>query len=134
MNKIKKTYIIDDDPIYIFGLKRIINQTDFCDSADVFNNGLEAITKIKELQTENKPLPDLILLDINMPIMDGWEFIEEFGKLDINKSTIIYIISSSIDPSDYERAMRINEVKSYIVKPIKPEDLGKIAVEFNQNM
>jgi CheY-like chemotaxis protein len=70
----------------------------------------------------NENLPDIIFLDINMPVMDGWHFLEEYIKLKprIGKVITIYMISTSVDPEDIERAKKIREVSDYIVKPVMP--------------
>jgi CheY-like chemotaxis protein len=68
-------------------------------------------------------LPDVILLDLNMPILDGWQFLDEFVKLPIKKEIAIFIVTSSIDPSDIEMVKKYDIVKSYIMKPITAQKL-----------
>ncbi|MEH6619819.1 response regulator [Maribacter arcticus] len=128
MKKVQVCCIIDDDPIFIYGTKRIIEKVDFCNKIIVYNNGQEAIDGIYELIKTKEQLPDVILLDINMPVMDGWEFLVEFKKLQnlFSKKIHIYIASSSVDPRDIERVKNYKEVSDYILKPITPDDLGKI--------
>ncbi|MEH6760287.1 MAG: response regulator [Maribacter arcticus] len=128
MKKVQVCCIIDDDPIFIYGTKRIIEKVDFCNKIIVYNNGQEAIDAIYELIKTKEQLPDVILLDINMPVMDGWEFLVEFKKLQnlFSKKIHIYIASSSVDPRDIERVKNYKEVSDYILKPITPDDLGKI--------
>ncbi|MEH6745585.1 MAG: response regulator [Maribacter arcticus] len=128
MKKVQVCCIIDDDPIFIYGTKRIIEKVDFCNKIIVYNNGQEAIDGIYELIKTKEQLPDVILLDINMPVMDGWEFLVEFKKLQnlFSKKIHIYIASSSVDPRDIERIKNYKEVSDYILKPITPDDLGKI--------
>ena len=125
MKKIKICCIVDDDPIFIYGTKRIIKEVDFSESVMVYNNGQEAIEGLSELSEAEEKLPDVIFLDLNMPIMNGWEFLEEFEKLSNPnlKKTIIYIISSSVDPRDLERVKNYRQVNNYILKPITPDDL-----------
>lgn len=125
MKKIKICCIVDDDPIFIYGTKRIIKEADFSESVMVYNNGQEAIEGLSELSEAEEKLPDVIFLDLNMPIMNGWEFLEEFEKLPNPnlKKTIIYIISSSVDPRDLERVKNYRQVNNYILKPITPDDL-----------
>ncbi|MEH6770260.1 response regulator [Maribacter arcticus] len=128
MKKVQVCCIIDDDPIFIYGTKRIIEKVDFCNKIIVYNNGQEAIDGIYELIKTKEQLPDVILLDINMPVMDGWEFLVEFKKLQnlFSKKIHIYLASSSVDPRDIERVKNYKEVSDYILKPITPDDLGKI--------
>ncbi|WP_233266024.1 response regulator [Formosa sp. L2A11] len=126
MSKVDVAYIIDDDPIFIFGAKRMMEISNFCNSFKVFKNGHEAITKLKTENLKEIDIPEIILLDINMPVMDGWEFLEEFSKLIFNKKITIYIVSSSIDPIDIKRAKRYENVSNYLVKPISVDALKNI--------
>lgn len=128
MKKIEICCIIDDDPIFIYGTKRIMKEVDFSQEILVYNNGEEAIDGLTEISKLGEPMPEVIFLDLNMPIMNGWEFLEEFEKLpNHNKQkTIIYIISSSVDPRDLERVKNYKQVNNYILKPITPNDLETI--------
>ena len=129
MSKIDVACIIDDDPIFIFGAKRMMELSDFCKSFMVFKNGQEAIDQLKPIMLNGENIPDIILLDINMPIMDGWEFLDEFIKIEAHKSITIYIVSSSIDPVDLNRAKRYKNISNYIIKPISIETLKGILEE-----
>lgn len=129
MSKIDVACIIDDDPIFIFGAKRMMELSNFCHSFMIFKNGEEAINRLKPIMMNGEDIPDIILLDINMPIMDGWEFLEEFIKLEAHKLITIYIVSSSIDPVDLNRAKRYKNISNYIIKPISIETLKGILQE-----
>src|SRR5690606_3191853 len=109
---VNTAYIIDDDDIYIFGIKKLIQIKQLCKNLLVFNNGQEAIDHIKSINSPHEEFPDIILLDINMPVMDGWEFLDEYAKINpqLKKSTTIYMVSSSINPQDIERAEQAAEV------------------------
>lgn len=128
LKKIQSTCIIDDDPIFIYGTKRIMKEVDFCDNILVFNNGQDAIEGLKELMAKGEDLPEVLFLDLNMPIMNGWEFLEDFVKIPnpVGKKVIIYIISSSIDPRDLERIRNYKMVNNYILKPLSPQDLENV--------
>ncbi|MBT2160056.1 response regulator [Zobellia sp. KMM 6746] len=128
MTKIRSVCIIDDDPIFIYGTKRIMNEADFTDEILVFNDGQEAFDALKAITEKGDELPSMIFLDINMPIMTGWEFLDEFIKMPNNNSEniIIYIISSSVDPRDIARIQQYKIVNNYILKPISIEDLHNI--------
>ena len=93
-------------------------------------NGLDAIEEIKEKINSGNTLPDLILLDINMPIMDGWQFLDEFRKTRIvtqGERTTIYLVSSSDSISDINKAKEYqDQIKDYFFKPMTLEDLQKI--------
>ena len=128
MKKVKTCCIIDDDPIFIYGTRRIMKEVDFSENIMVYNNGEEAIEGISQISEAEEKLPEVIFLDLNMPIMNGWEFLEEFEKLPNPnlKKTIIYIISSSVDPRDLERVKNYRQVNNYILKPITPNDLEAV--------
>lgn len=130
MKKINNLYIIDDDKIYHFLLKNLLKQNGINVVSSFFCNGEDALQNIRQCEDETS-LPDLILLDVNMPIMDGWQFLEEFKKLreKLSKQTIIYMISSSNDEVDISKAKGFGEiVKDYFLKPICREDLNKIFI------
>lgn len=128
MKKIDSCCIIDDDPIFIYGTKRLMKEIDFCDTILVYNNGQDALEGLLELSESGQKIPPYIFLDLNMPIMDGWEFLEEFSKIPSNKTkkTTIYIISSSVDPRDLEKVKNYKAVNNYILKPITPTDLETV--------
>lgn len=129
MGKIDSCCIIDDDPIFVYGTKRIMKEIEFCESIVVFNNGQEALDGLMEISQSDKKTPQVIFLDLNMPIMNGWEFLDEFIKIPNNnlKKAIVYIISSSVDPRDLERVKDYKQrVNNYILKPITPNDLETV--------
>lgn len=127
MNKIiNLTCIIDDDPIYIFAIKRLLDLRKFSENYLVFKNGEDAINGLIEISKSNNPLPDLILLDINMPIMDGWEFLKAYKDNNLNQNTPIFITSSSKNNIDVIKAEGNNYVNGYISKPLNEESLVKI--------
>lgn len=128
MKKVGIATIIDDDSIYVFGLKKLIEIHDFCDNIYSFNNGEAALESLKEIMHTPEKLPDVILLDINMPVMDGWQFMDEFIKLkpELAKDITIYMVSSSIHSSDIDKADSYSDVSGYIVKPVSLDDLKKI--------
>jgi CheY-like chemotaxis protein len=125
-------YIIDDDTINQFVFKRIIENKKFTKKIIPFLNGQLAIDFIKTHLKDHENLPDVIFIDINMPVMDGWEFMEAFQKLPLSKRTLIYLLSSSINPADLERAKKTNFVSDYIIKPIKNEQLDAIIQELEK--
>ena len=126
--KLPITAIIDDDRVYHFILTSIINKNKLADSILSFMDGEEAIQYFTNNKTEHEKIPDIVFLDINMPIMDGWMFLEEYAhiKKDITKKTVIFMVSSSVNPIDIKRAGKISEINDYILKPIKLSELKKI--------
>ncbi|MDB9721372.1 response regulator [Winogradskyella sp.] len=131
MSKIDIACIIDDDPIFIFGAKRMMELADFCESFMIFKNGREALNALAPLLISGNDIPEVILLDINMPIMDGWQFLDEFTQIETHKLITIYIVSSSIDPADMNRVDDYKSVTNYIIKPISMEVLRQIMLEMD---
>ena len=122
----KSIWVIDDDPIYQIIINKLIKKSDFFSTANSFKNGKEAIDFLQNtIKKDRLSPPDIILLDINMPIMDGWEFLEELEilKPGIEKKIIIYIVSSSIAVEDKNKSKKYSNVLGYISKPISIDDL-----------
>lgn len=119
-------YIIDDDKLSIKLMSMLILRNEFCEKINSFINPQTALAELKENYDTITNLPDIILLDLNMPILDGWQFLDEFILLPLKKEIPIFIITSSIDPADREMAKKYTMVKSYIVKPINAEKLNAI--------
>ena len=117
--------IIDDDTIYHFILTSIINKYKLAESILSFLDGEKAIQYLTENKMNNEKIPDVLFLDVNMPIMDGWMFIEEYARIktDITKKTLVFMLSSSANPIDIERAEKISEISNYIIKPINLEEV-----------
>ena len=94
-----------------------------------FENGQLAIEGIKQKMNNGEKQPDIILLDINMPILDGWQFLEEYKRIkgEISEEIIIYIVSSSDNQMDLNKAKSYkDEVKDYYLKPMTADDIKTI--------
>ncbi|SMD38208.1 Response regulator receiver domain-containing protein [Reichenbachiella faecimaris] len=128
MNKPYKICIIDDDEIYKFTVTSTLMIKKLAREILEFSDGEEALGFMTANLSNHTQLPDVILLDINMPIMDGFQFIEEYIKIkpSVSKKIAIYMVSSSLDPIDLDKAKTYNEISDYIVKPIKPTELFEI--------
>lgn len=123
---IDKVAIVDDDTIFQFTTKVKIEKLGLAKEVMIFNDGEEIFNYIQG--NEKVDLPDVILLDINMPLVDGWDFLEMFARVDESKkkNVRIYMLSSSINPVDLDKADANPFISAYITKPIKDEDLKKI--------
>lgn len=123
MNKIDTLCVIDDDEAFRFLTKLIVEETNLVNEIMFFPTGFEAINFFKSTKNDPKKLPEIILLDLNMPVMDGWEFLNEYIGLkpEIGKKITTYIVSSSINPLDIQKAKSIREVKDFVIKPITQE-------------
>ena len=120
--------IVDDDEVYKFFVKKILKIKKLADDVLTFTDGEEAFNYINENKENLEKLPDIIFLDINMPIMDGFQFMDEYTKIKakIDKKITIYMITSSIDPIDLERSKKYVEISDFIIKPITAEVLQRI--------
>lgn len=123
MNSVKNLLLVDDDEIFTFMTKRIIEKTHLAEQIKIFENGKEAIDFLKYAADTPELLPEIIFLDLSMPVMDGWGFLEEYIQLKprFGKKITLYIISSSVSPKDHERAKNYSDVSDFIIKPMTKE-------------
>ncbi|WP_378179632.1 two-component system response regulator [Aquimarina sp. SS2-1] len=128
----KSVCIIDDDSMYVNLVSKVIELKKLSEKIIVFNNGKEALDYfVKSAQKEeDKTVPQVIFLDLNMPVMDGWQFLQEFERIkdNLSKKIDVYVVSSSIDIRDINRAKSIALVSDYLTKPIQIDDFKKILV------
>ncbi|MBC8768336.1 response regulator [Arenibacter sp. BSSL-BM3] len=123
---INTTCIIDDDPIFVFGSKVLLKNNGFASNIIVFQNGKEALEMIVPMLESEEGSPEVIFLDLNMPIMDGWEFLDEFSKLSNVQNIRVYILSSSIDSRDIEKAKQYEIVNDFIAKPLTDSKISEL--------
>ena len=125
----KTIWVIDDDPIYQIIVNKIIKKSELFLSVSNFKNGKELIDALKDVLDDKITFPNVILLDINMPVMDGWEFMEEMVLLkpQMRQSIQIYIVSSSIALEDKNKAKKYTDIIAYLSKPVNNNDLILIA-------
>lgn len=123
MNSKINLLVIDDDDINIFIIKKIVEKTGYEAKMVAKTNGQLAIDYINELVGTGQDLPQLILIDINMPVLNGWEFLEAYEKLGIEQNIDMYMLSSSVYENDIEKAKTYKTVKGFISKPLSIERL-----------
>jgi CheY-like chemotaxis protein len=132
IDKLNCVLLVDDDEATNFFHKIIIEE----EWADLY---IEAVPSAKEgldfLQSKgaysNHPKPGIIFLDINMPGMSGWDFLEEYNELskDIHDSAVVSLLTTSLNPDDQEKAKAIPIVKEFVHKPLTPEVFWKVVDE-----
>jgi CheY-like chemotaxis protein len=124
---------VDDDPITLMLYKKVIIKAEFGSTILFAQNGLEALELLKEVSNSKNlsstfKIPDIIFLDLNMPVMNGWDFLEHFSKEfypQFNGIKVV-ILSSTIDPSDYLKAKQYEAVTHFLSKPLTVEMLQEL--------
>lgn len=124
--KYSKILIIDDNYIDNYITSAIIKKNNLANDLVEFDNGLKAIEYLEQNKDNDEELPDLILLDLYMPLMDGFEFLNLFEKIDFTstKKCKICIVSSSIDDNDIIKAKLDKNIYTFISKPLTAELLS----------
>ena len=134
MKKIKAVLLIDDDEPTTFINKKIIQSSGLIDTIHTANSGREALNFLSHTNNpvNEPPTPDLILLDINMPAMDGWEFLTEYKKIKNTqtKPIVIVMLTTSLNPDDEMKANEIKEVHGFKNKPLTKQMLEDIVIKF----
>lgn len=124
MKKFKKLIFIDDDKATNYFHNIILKQADICEEAIFFESAVEALEYFKELfQTNDYVLPDYVFLDINMPMMNGWEFINELKKFQLDNPIIIIMLTTSLNKTDQEKAEELDLIYEFWNKPLASNKL-----------
>jgi CheY-like chemotaxis protein len=126
--KFETVMIIDDDMVDLYIISRMITKNNFGKNVLHYSEAQEAIKYLQENQDNISKLPQIIFVDIYMPLMSGFEFLEAYGKLSTTLKNYCktYIISSTIDSEDIARSGSNKNVVSFHVKPINKEFLDRI--------
>ena len=125
--KVDTVCIIDDDPICVYGTKILLNHNNFV-SANilVYEDGYEALNNLTSLLKSGERLPDIILLDLNMPVMNGWQFLDKFLNLTFSNKPQVFIVSSHFDQSEIKKGRSYELVRDFISKPLIAKNLNDI--------
>lgn len=125
LKKLNSILLVDDDEDDNYYHKIIINKMEMVNKIAVAENGIEALAYIKD--EANVP-PDIIFLDLNMPKMNGWEFLEQYQHLTLEQKAkvLIVILTTSLNPDDKKRAEEIKDVTGFETKPLSKEILSEL--------
>lgn len=120
MKPLHSIFIVDDDPIHQQITEIMLERLRIADAVTKFSDAQDVLDHIRLHTADASGLPDLILLDLNMPVMDGWEFLEVFADLrpQLAKQPRIYVLTSSIDERDRQRVDQFDFVAGYLTKPL----------------
>lgn len=124
----KNVLIIDNDPIYRNLVQKLILKLDLSEKIFITKDGSESLNYLLKNQNQPGELPDIILLDIEMPVMDGWDFMDMYQsvKNSIPKKITIFLVSSSISTDDREKALTYKDISGFYSKPLTAEALTDI--------
>ncbi|HLZ87430.1 MAG TPA: response regulator [Puia sp.] len=127
----KNIFLIDDDPVFVFLTRKMIRSMNFKAEINEISDGLMAISYLSENIDKPELLPDIIFLDLSMPVMDGWEFLNEYALLQprLTKKIALFIVSSSISPHEVERSKTFQVVHDFLIKPLAKGKIREIIEE-----
>ena len=125
MKKLNCVLLVDDDDATNYIHEFVIHKIDFAENIRIAENGQEALDILKSKYERDHQIPNLIFLDINMPKMDGWEFLEHYKKLDkeFKEKITLVMLTTSLNPDDKIIAEAFGEVDRFMTKPLTPEKL-----------
>lgn len=123
-----RVFIIDDDPIHQRIAQIMISKHNLFDEYFSYTDAQKALDFLQENKKNEETLPDVILLDLNMPVLDGWDFLDTFETLikEFKKNIRVFIVSSSVDEKDLLRSKSYVAVKGFISKPLSPDIIRSI--------
>lgn len=127
-NSLPVVAVVDDDTIYQFTAKRTLQLTQAAAGILSFHSAEAALTYLKENKDQAEKLPSFLFLDINMPVMDGWMFLDDFEGLlpALARPVTVFMVSSSIDPKDVARANAHPCIARYLTKPISMRQFAEL--------
>ncbi len=127
IEKLASVLVIDDDEISNFIYTRVISASGIVENIKSCMSGQEALDYLKDIcQNNPEQFPAMIFLDINMPVMNGWDFLEQYNQIipkEFQKNSVLCILSSSVYKDDIDKANTYTQVKEYVPKPLTTDSL-----------
>jgi CheY-like chemotaxis protein len=129
---LKSILLVDDDEVSNFLSDIIIRDTITIEEINTCMNGQEALDFLDRNLKTPSGLPDVIFLDLNMPVMDGWDFLKEYRKMagSLGRKPLVFILSSSVYREDIEYSRKFEEVSGFLTKPLTPEQVISIKNQY----
>lgn len=133
--QINKVFLIDDDPLSNMISRSLLKKHHWQAETVIFQDGPSALAVLRKAAAEaSGAFPDIILLDMEMPAFDGWDFLNEYAQLPESHTTqsLLYLLSSSINPNDIRKAQSYPSVKAYLTKPLTLASLNQIQQDYQR--
>lgn len=127
LDKFKNVLLIDDDDIVNSINKVMIDHAKFAEKVTAKTSVDAAMEYLSSVDSES--FPDVIFLDLDMPVKNGWDFLEEFKNLEGRNRAKLVVLTSSISTKDETRAKEFDEIVAYVPKPLSPELIHQIHVK-----
>jgi CheY-like chemotaxis protein len=120
--------LIDDDRLQVHALKKIVENTGLAGMVSIFADGKEAVDYLTEQTQLGDTLPDVIFLDINMPVMNAWKFLEAYSRIKrrLYRPIAVYVVTSSTSGVDMAHSRHFDTVKGYITKPVTKDKIYQV--------
>lgn len=133
--KLDNVLLVDDDEGTNFLNERVIRLSGYVNTVAIARNGIEALEYLKLKINDKHPQPEFILLDINMPAMNGWEFMDAYRQLENKQKAqiVIVMLSTSLNPDDENRARAIKEINDFRTKPLTIKMFTELVEDFFPN-
>ncbi|WP_207434222.1 response regulator [Sabulibacter ruber] len=134
MKRLNLILLVDDDETTNYLNKRLLTRMNITDQIEVVTNGEEALRYLTNAIDNNQPLPDLMFLDIKMPVMDGFEFLDQYHQLpeSAQKCIVVMMLTSSASFYDLEKLKKYNAVQQHISKPLEEAHVREILQDYFQ--